>query len=157
MSRVTCHVSRVTCHMLHVTCNIFFIFIFIFFLQSGEAYRWRVCYQRGLPRLVYFIPGSLSWVNLTISCFDLFLDTDSLLTCWHLIIPSLLSSPKNVIHIFLHQHLLYCLMKLTQLMIPWMIDPGTVPIGVSFSGCGVLGDQEHKVVGFPCNNVRILG
>ena len=40
MSHVTCHVSRVT------------IFFFIFFLQSGEAYLWRVCYQRGLPRLV---------------------------------------------------------------------------------------------------------
>ena len=39
----TCHVSRgVTCHMSH----------FFFFGQSGEAYRWRVCYQQGLPRLV---------------------------------------------------------------------------------------------------------
>ena len=44
---VSCHVSRVTCHMSHV--NFFFFF---FFGQSGEAYRWRVCYQRGLPRLV---------------------------------------------------------------------------------------------------------
>ena len=44
MSRVMCHISRVTCHM-------YFIFI-LFFGQSGEAYRWRVCYQRGLPRLV---------------------------------------------------------------------------------------------------------
>ena len=32
-----CHVSRVTCHVS----------------QSGEAYWWRVCYQRGLPHLVY--------------------------------------------------------------------------------------------------------
>ena len=24
-----------------------------FFLQSGEAYQWRVCYQRGPPRLVF--------------------------------------------------------------------------------------------------------
>ena len=32
--------------MSHVT------FFFLFFGQSGEAYRWRVCYQRGLPRLV---------------------------------------------------------------------------------------------------------
>ena len=55
VSHVTCYVSRVTCqgvtcHVSHVT---FFIFYFIIlFWQSGEAYRWRVCYQRGLPRLV---------------------------------------------------------------------------------------------------------
>ena len=30
--------------MSHVTCHM---------SQSSEAYRWRVCYQRGLPRLVY--------------------------------------------------------------------------------------------------------
>ena len=48
VSHVTCHVSRVTCHVSHVTCHIFFLF----FGQSGEAYRWRVCYQWGLPRLV---------------------------------------------------------------------------------------------------------
>ena len=29
----------------------FFLFFLVFFL-SGEAYRWRVCYQQGLPRLV---------------------------------------------------------------------------------------------------------
>ena len=44
MSCVMCHVSRSTCHMSGVT---------FFFRQSGEAYRWRVCYQRGLPRQVY--------------------------------------------------------------------------------------------------------
>ena len=45
-SHVTCHVHiYVTCHMSH--------FLFIFFSgKSGEAYRWRVCYQRGLPHLV---------------------------------------------------------------------------------------------------------
>ena len=64
MSHVMCHVSRVTCHMSRVTChmskNIFFyilIFFFVFFYvkkigQSGGASRWRVCYQRELPRLV---------------------------------------------------------------------------------------------------------
>ena len=65
MSRVTCHVSPVTCHLSPVTCkkiifqhfNSLFL-IFKFFLrkqkigQSGGASRWRVCYQRGLPRLV---------------------------------------------------------------------------------------------------------
>ena len=50
MSHVTCHMSRVTCHMSCVTCIIYFLLLF--FGQSGEASRWRVCYQRGLPRLV---------------------------------------------------------------------------------------------------------
>ena len=35
--------KRVKCHMS---------FFFVFFRQSAEAFRWRVCYQRGLPRLV---------------------------------------------------------------------------------------------------------
>ena len=52
---VTCHVWRVTCHMSCVTCHI--IYIYMYFVwewgQSGEASRWRVCYQRGLPRLAY--------------------------------------------------------------------------------------------------------
>ena len=48
VSHVMCHMSRVTCHNVHV---IFFFFL-LFSGQSGEAYRWRVCYQRGLPRLV---------------------------------------------------------------------------------------------------------
>ena len=43
MSHVRC-VSRVTGQVSHVT---------FFFWQSGEAYRWRVCYQRGLHRLVF--------------------------------------------------------------------------------------------------------
>ena len=54
MSHVTCHVSHVTCHVSHVACHVsvFFFFFFFFFGKSGEDYRWRVCYQRGLPRLV---------------------------------------------------------------------------------------------------------
>ena len=47
MSHVMCHVSHVTCHMSCVT--------FFFFEQSGEAYRWRVCYQRAPPRLVLHV------------------------------------------------------------------------------------------------------
>ena len=50
MSRVTCHVSHVMCHMSQFFLS---IFLSIFFGQSGEAYRWMVCYQRGLPRLVF--------------------------------------------------------------------------------------------------------
>ena len=63
VSCVTCHVSCVTCHVSHVTCHMSIFFIFLFFFgQSGQAYRWRVCYQRGLPRLVIYILGS-SWNN----------------------------------------------------------------------------------------------
>ena len=50
VSSVTCHMSRVTCHVSRVTCHIILIF---FFLQIGKASRWRVCLQRGLPRLVF--------------------------------------------------------------------------------------------------------
>ena len=46
MSCVRCHVSG------------FFGFIFG---QSGEASRWRVCYQRGLPRLVFLALCLLWW------------------------------------------------------------------------------------------------
>ena len=69
MSHVKCHVSCVTrhvscvmCHVSHVTCHIFFFF---FFGRNGEAYRWRVCYQRGLPRLVFngFPNQSIRWTN----------------------------------------------------------------------------------------------
>ena len=49
MSRVTCHMSHVTCHLSPVTCHMSHFF---FFLQNGEVSQWRVCYQRGLPRLV---------------------------------------------------------------------------------------------------------
>ena len=65
VSRVTCHVPRVTCHVSsvtyqvsYVTCHMSlfcFFFCFFFFGQSGEAYRWGVCYQWGLPRLVPFL------------------------------------------------------------------------------------------------------
>ena len=50
MSGVRCHVSRVTCHVSRVMCHIFIFFYM--FLQRGEISWWRVCYQRGLPRLV---------------------------------------------------------------------------------------------------------
>ena len=35
-------------------CHVSQLYIF-FFRQSGEAYRWRVCYQRGLPCPVFLI------------------------------------------------------------------------------------------------------
>ena len=49
MSLVMSHVSR---QMSHVTCHMS-LFCLSFFEQSCEAYRWSVCYQRGLPRLVH--------------------------------------------------------------------------------------------------------
>ena len=45
MSGIMCHVSRV--------------FLCVF-LQSGGASRWRVCYQRGLPRLVSETSGLIT-------------------------------------------------------------------------------------------------
>ena len=71
VSRVTCHVSRVTCHMSHVTCHMskkmsyseeknknkkLFLYTTKNIGQSGGASQWRVCYQRGLPRLVLTDP-----------------------------------------------------------------------------------------------------
>ena len=50
MSHVMCHMSRVMCHLSRVNCHR--SHFFLFFIQSCEAYRWRVGYQRGLPRLV---------------------------------------------------------------------------------------------------------
>ena len=43
--------SRVKCHMSDFLFNLFAI---NFFGPNGEACWWRVCYQRGLPRLVYY-------------------------------------------------------------------------------------------------------
>ena len=40
------HLSHVTCHMSHVTFH-------RFLLLSGKVIWLMVCYQRGLPRLVY--------------------------------------------------------------------------------------------------------
>ena len=47
-----CHVSRVTCRMSHVTCHKKGRKKEKKKGQSGGAYQSRVCYQRGLPRLV---------------------------------------------------------------------------------------------------------
>ena len=53
MSCVTGHVSQVTFHMSHVTFRESrVIIIFLFYFLSAGATRRRVCYQRGLPRLV---------------------------------------------------------------------------------------------------------
>ena len=56
MSPVTCQVSLVICHVSHVTCQVSYVmslFFLFFFGQSDEAYWWRICYQQGLPHLIY--------------------------------------------------------------------------------------------------------
>ena len=56
MSHVRCQVSHVRCQVSSVRCQVSgvtYIYIFIYFLQSCGASRWRVCYQRGLPCLVF--------------------------------------------------------------------------------------------------------
>ena len=56
MSCVMCHVSHVTCHMSHVACHVSFVTTTKKMKkngQSGGASRSRVCYERGLPRLVF--------------------------------------------------------------------------------------------------------
>ena len=62
---VRCHLSPFTCHKSPVTCHMSKDFFYIFFIKgfyfvplkknkkSGGASRWRVCYQRGLPRAVF--------------------------------------------------------------------------------------------------------
>ena len=54
MSHVTCHASRVKCQVSCVTCHMSH-FSSSFFGQKGEAYRWRVSNQWGLPRLVLIL------------------------------------------------------------------------------------------------------
>ena len=54
MSYGTCHMPRIRCHMSCVICH---VSCAIFFWQFGGASHCRVCYQRGLPRLV------LSYLN----------------------------------------------------------------------------------------------
>ena len=65
MSRVMCHVSRVTCHMSKKKLHFFFLRKKNG--QSGGASRWRVCYQRGLPRLVYLLTNSITVLLLSLS------------------------------------------------------------------------------------------
>ena len=50
------HMSHVIRQMSHVMCHMSLVFvtffIYIFFGPNGEASRWRVSYQLGLPHLV---------------------------------------------------------------------------------------------------------
>ena len=49
-----CHVSHVICHVSHVTYH----FFSSFFGTKWWSLLWRVCHQRGLPRLVFIQRGS---------------------------------------------------------------------------------------------------
>ena len=53
--------SHVTCHMSHVMFHKSSFFLLLFFVHSSEAYWWRVCFQWGLPRLVFEV--LISFVN----------------------------------------------------------------------------------------------
>ena len=59
VSHVRCQVSVVLCQVSHVRCHmscvkkIHIFLLFSFFGQCGGVSRWRVCYQRGLPLLVF--------------------------------------------------------------------------------------------------------
>ena len=77
----TCHMSYVMCHVSHIMCHISRVkyhvsnvtFFSLFFGQSVEVYWWRVCYQRGLPRLVskFFESQNLtSQLIFVKSCLD---------------------------------------------------------------------------------------
>ena len=59
MSCVTCHMSHVTCQVSPVTCHLSCVTCHISHGQSGEASRWSVCYQRGLPPIVSLLNPQL--------------------------------------------------------------------------------------------------
>ena len=70
VSRVMCQVSPVIFHMSHVKKNLKNKEIKIKLYpsekigQSDRASQWRVCYQRGLPRLVFFSQNHYSCQKL---------------------------------------------------------------------------------------------
>ena len=53
ISHVRCHISLVTRHVSHLRCHMSHIFSSYFLLESGGVSVWRVCYQWGLPHLVF--------------------------------------------------------------------------------------------------------
>ena len=66
MSRVMCHMYKVTCHMSNITYNVFNFtdhYFFLFVLQLDGAGWWRVCYQWGLPHLVWSFLLCNNWTT----------------------------------------------------------------------------------------------
>ena len=79
LSGVTFHMSPVRCHPSPVMCQVSQVFFCsLFFGQGCEASRWRVCYQRGLPRLVSSVGALLLSDclhrprNFNVEMFDIF-------------------------------------------------------------------------------------
>ena len=70
--QVICHMSPVTCHMSHpcFRCHIFF----------PQASRCRVCYQRGLPRLVSINSAMTIYIFKLVNFLNLQIHSD-LLNC----------------------------------------------------------------------------
>ena len=61
----TCHITRVIYHVSCVKCNFFFLLLFPD--KDGEAYRWRVCYQRAyIPRLAYKLVDYLKCLSMNV-------------------------------------------------------------------------------------------
>ena len=61
--------------MSYVTCQFFFLFVVFFLGQRFEAIWWRVCYQQGLSRLVFYL------VNFFFALFQCFFVVVFLLFC----------------------------------------------------------------------------
>ena len=74
MSCVMCHVSCVTCQLSRVTCHMYFFSSVKKMGPSGGASWWKVCYQRGLTRLVYIVDTicgifvKTSWTEIWLLC-----------------------------------------------------------------------------------------
>ena len=126
VSHVTCDVSQVRYHVSGVTCHIFFLF-FYFFLQIGWASLWRVCYQRGLPRLVFPSCLYICCISLSLMHLPLILNFPTLpersCTFLHLPSPSCyfqhLLSPSFTFCTFLHLVHLLTLHLSPVIITPW--------------------------------------
>ena len=55
VSHVRCHISLVTCHVSHLRCHMSHIFSSSFSFRKWWSSWWRVCYQWGLPHIVFRI------------------------------------------------------------------------------------------------------
>ena len=87
------NVSHVMCHVSHVRCPVpsdrclfyiyiyFILFYFILFWQSDWVSRWRLCYQRGLHRLVLYYREWLTFI-LRFRPLHFLVKLQELKSCW---------------------------------------------------------------------------